>query len=483
MSEILTKEAINAQIEKNKDSMIDALKGLIQIKSVKESEVSTPSGKLPFGRGIHEALLYMEGLARKEEFQFENIDNYGGHIDFGPKTDETMGILVHLDVVPEGSDWDYDPYGGEVVDSRLYGRGTTDDKGPAIAAFYAMKALKDLGYIPKKRVRLVLGLDEETGWSGMEYYLDKVGAPDFGFTPDAEFPAIHGEKGILVFDIVKKLSKTVGLSKGLALSSLKGGTAANMVADYARAVVKHEDVNEYALLKEKVQEYRLAKNVRMQCKLTGKSFEITAYGLSAHGARPEQGVNAISILMDFLGTLTFREDDVNDFISFFNIHIGFELDGKSLSIDFSDRESGKLVFNVGMAHMDKNEARVTVNIRYPVTMTDEEVYDALMKTLSAYDLGIIKTTLQKPIYFSVDHPMIVTLMDIYREHTGDRDTQPLVIAGGTYARAANGFVAYGPAFPGDKEVMHQKNEYVEIDRLLKAAGIYADAIYRLTKDA
>ncbi len=477
----LTKETIISEVEKNRDAMIESLKGLIQIKSVKGDETITPSGKLPFGKGVHEALLYMERLADQEGFQFENIDNYGGHIDFGGNTEETMGILVHLDVVPEGSDWDYDPYGGEVVGDRLYGRGTSDDKGPAIAAFYAMKALKDLGYVPDKKVRLVLGLDEETGWNGMEYYLKKIGAPDFGFTPDAEFPAIHGEKGILVFDIAKKLSKKIGLGQGFVLSSLKGGSAANMVADHARAVLKNNDTSQYAILKEKVQNYKQDKKVRMQCKPTGKSFEITAYGVSAHGARPEQGVNAISILMDFLGTLTFVEDDVNDFIGFFNQHIGFNLDGAGLSIDFSDQESGKLVFNVGMAHMDRNEARITVNVRYPVTMTDDEVYSAMMPLLSDYDLGVIKTTLQKPIYFAVDHPMIVTLMDIYREHTGDDRTQPLVIAGGTYARAAQGFVAYGPAFPGDKEVMHQKNEYVEIDKMIKAAGIYADAIYRLTR--
>lgn len=461
--------------------MIESLKGLVQIKSVKGDEIITPSGKLPFGKGVHEALLYMEHLAKQEDFQFENIDNYGGHIDFGGNTEETMGILVHLDVVPEGSDWDYDPYGGDVVGDRLYGRGTSDDKGPAIAAFYAMKALKDLGYVPDKKVRLVLGLDEETGWNGMEYYLKKIGAPNFGFTPDAEFPAIHGEKGILVFDIAKKLSKKIGLGQGFVLSSLKGGTAANMVADHARAVLKNNDTSQYAILKEKVLNYKQDKKVRMQCKPTGKSFEITAYGVSAHGARPEQGVNAISILMDFLGTLTFVEDDVNDFIGFFNKHIGFNLEGAGLSIDFSDQESGKLVFNVGMAHIDRNEARITVNVRYPVTMTDDEVYSAMMPVLSEYDLGVIKTTLQKPIYFSVDHPMIVTLMDIYREHTGDDRTEPLVIAGGTYARAAQGFVAYGPAFPGDKEVMHQKNEYVEIDKMIKAAGIYADAIYRLTR--
>jgi succinyl-diaminopimelate desuccinylase len=468
------------KIKGYEEELVSSLSELIQIPSVRKEPVVLDGELLPFGQEVHNALLYMHHLARKEGFSFFDVDHYGGHMDYGVPKEKTLGILLHLDVVPEGTGWDMDPFGGQVVGDRIYGRGALDDKGPTIAVFYALKALKDLGYEPEVSIRLVFGLDEETGWSGMDYYLARQKAPDFGFTPDAEFPAISGEKGILVFDVVKKLSKTVGLDRGLELRSLKGGHAANMVADYARALLFQRDAKGYEEIKERVSAMSTPEKGSLRCRHTGKSLEVVAEGVSAHGAKPEHGFNAISLLMDFLGQLTFAEDDVNDFIQFYNQHIGYEVSGKGLNLDLEDEESGKLILNIGKAYMNSKEARITVNIRYPVTYGEEEIYRLLMEILTPCQMGIIKTMVQHPIYFSKEDPFIRKLMGVYAKVTGDGKSQPLVIGGGTYARAMDQFVAFGPSFPGEREVAHQKNEYMEISKLMTAAVIYGQAIYELT---
>ncbi|WP_027399481.1 dipeptidase PepV [Anaerovorax odorimutans] len=468
-------------IEENKEDMIKTLKELISIRSV----VSEAEGDAPFGGGVQEAFEYMLKKGEEEGFDVLNVDNYGGHIEFGGceldenfevigKNEETMGIIGHLDVVPEGKNWDYDPYGGEIADGKMYGRGTTDDKGPVVAVFYAMKALKDSGIVPEKKVRLILGLDEETDWKGMDYYLNKVKAPDFGFSPDGEFPAIHAEMGILTFELAKKLGKSQ--KKGIVIRSISGGNAPNMVADSARAVIRAES---YEDIEKKIILFKEATGFNLNIKRVGKSIEITTQGVSSHAARPHKGLNAISCMMAFLKELEIENDDMNDFIQFYNNHIGFNLHGEELGCGLSDEISGKLIFNVGMINVDETVARLTINIRYPVTLDSEKVYDSMMPVLNKYNVGVIKQKHQKPIYFPEDDPMITTLMDIYKKHTGDNESKPIVIGGGTYARAVKNTVAFGATFPGEPELAHQKNECISIENLIKMTKIFADAINSL----
>lgn len=470
-------------IEQNREEMIRTLQELIAIKSV----VEPAAEGMPFGSGVQAAFEYMLTKAKADGFDTENTDNYGGHIEFGGylldeqgemvgTSDEVMGILCHLDVVPEGKDWDHEPYGGELVEDKIYGRGAIDDKGPAVAAYYAMKALKDAGVVPEKKVRLVLGLDEETGWKGMEYYLKHVKHPDFGFSPDGEFPAINGEMGMLIFDLAKKIGKSAANAKGISLRSMTGGNAPNMVADHARAVIKADS---YEDVKEKAAEFRKDTGYQINTKGVGKNLEITVQGISAHGARPNKGLNAISVLMKFFDEINLENDDVRDFIDFYNTYIGFDLTGESIGCGFEDEPSGKLIFNVGMVKIDDESASITVNIRYPVTMNDEQVFDAILPVVNQYDLGIVKRDHKKPIYIDKDDPMIRTLMEVYKKHTGDVNSEPLVIGGGTYARAVKNTVAFGADFPGEPELAHQKNEHISIEKLIKCAKIFADAIFEL----
>lgn len=493
---------------------------------------------LPFGKNVHSAFLYALAKGHEMGFETRNTDNYGGHIELPGETrgedgeliataEETMGIVAHLDVVPAGDGWEGEPFvmrveggaesqsaaaaesqsaaaaelqsaaansaadaaagaGKEPADRTqpagvtrpgiLYGRGVLDDKGPAIAALYAMKAIRDVGFVPHTNVRLILGLDEETNWAGMTYYLAHEKAPDFGFTPDGNFPVIHGEKGILVFDLVKKLGRAS--ADGLTLRSLTGGMAANMVADSARAVVLSKDKAAYEPIRDKAARWKDEGRAQISTKMIGKSLEIKVQGRPAHGSTPEKGLNAISLLMAFLADISFNADDVNDFIRFYNAHIGMETDGASLGAAMEDEPSGKLVLNVGMAAIDQKTATLTVNIRYPVTAAGEQVYEAMMPALAKCDIGVVKGKTEEPIYKETDDPFIRTLMSIYREHTGDTDAEALVIGGGTYARAFENVVAFGACFPWTNDKMHQADEELTLDDFYKMTRIFADAIYR-----
>ncbi len=471
------------KIDLFRQEMTETLQELIRIPSV---EGKAEDGA-PFGKEVGRALDFMLEKGKAWGFEVENIDGYGGHIDFGGyvldeegdivgTSDEILGILVHLDVVPAGNNWDTEPFGGELKDGRVYGRGAIDDKGPAIAAFYAMKALKEAGVIPEKKVRLIIGLDEETNWIGIKKYFDKAKMPDFAFTPDAEFPVIHGEKGLLVFDIAKKFSKSQGKG-GLELRTLTGGNAPNMVADSARAVLKGTD---YDKIREKADAFVKETGYNLKVKGIGKNLEVVAQGISSHGARPEQGLNAISIIMLFLESIGIENEDVRDFLEFYNRFIGFQLNGEGLGVGFSDESSGGLICNVGLIYIDQEAARLTLNIRYPVTFEEEQIYGAMMPLLNKYNMGLVKKDYKGPIFIPKEDEKIKTLMEIYQKHTGDLESKPIVIGGGTYARAVKSGVAFGANFPKEQEVAHQKNEYISVDNMVLAAKIYADAIFQLS---
>ena len=471
-------EQITKWIEEYRTEMVSSLSALISVPSV---AVRT-KGPDPFGAPVQQVYEDMLRMAEEAGFRTFDADHFGGHFDYQGQGTGIFGIVGHLDVVPEGDGWDFDPYGGEVIDGCVCGRGAMDDKGPVIAAFYAMKALKDCGFVPDKTVRMILGLDEETQWEGMRHYLAFVpDTPDCGFTPDADFPVIHGEKGLLIFDIARKFGKTQ--NKGLQLRSVQGGTAPNSVADSARAVVYRDDGSGYDDIKNMIAALRESTGWKINFKGIGKSLEIRTAGKSAHGAKPDQGLNAISILMNVLSYLNFASDDVTEFIRFYNDHIGFDLHGERIGCAMEDEESGPLVWNVGMIDLDPGSVRLTINVRYPVTADDEQVYGRITPVIAPFDLGIIKGRHQPPVYFPADDPMITTLMDIYRRATGDEQSQPLVIGGGTYARAMDGIVAFGARFPGKPELGHQKNEKIPVDDLVLLARIYAEAIVMLAGSA
>lgn len=466
-----------------KGEMLETLQDLIRVDSVQTPEVKGEDGTVyPFGKGIQNAYEYTLKAGRDMGFETVNYDNYGGHIEMkceDPENSETFGITVHLDEVPVGEGWETDPFDPIVEDGWIYGRGTSDDKGPTVAALYAMKAIKESGLPLKKNVRMIVGLDEETEKNGMVYYkehTDKL--PELGITPDGDFPVVQGEMGILVFEIVRKLS---GGKKyeGLALKSLKSGVAYNLVSPEAKAVLHSDSAAEYDAIIRKAEEFSGKTGYKVEAKKSGKNLNVVSRGVQAHGARPHEGLNAISIIMEFFGELEFADPGLNEFVEYYNKYIGFDLKGGKMGPVLSDEPSGDLIFNVGLASADEEVISVTVNVRYPVTRKGEEFYDVVEKTMDGTELGIVKVMEENPVYLPDDSPLVINLMKSYVEETGDDKTKPLVLGGGTYAKLIPGTLAFGAMFPGREDRMHQANERMLLEDFYKAARIYARAIYKI----
>ncbi|MSU01428.1 dipeptidase PepV [Tissierella pigra] len=459
-------------IDSYKEEIIASTQEIVKIKSVEEE----PKENMPFGEGPYKALQYGLELSEKLGFDTKDLEGYAGYAEFG-QGEETVGVLAHLDVVPEGTGWTYPPYGGQIHDGKIYGRGTVDDKGPAVAVLYAMRALKESGISLNRKIRLILGTNEETGWGCMNYYFKHEKAPTMAFTPDADFPVIYGEKGIIVFNLEQKIDLSIcGSTK---LIDLKGGNAPNMVPDYAEATLEVEDIDNFD---ERYKEYIKDKNNPIDINIDNNQVKAIARGISVHGSTPEKGENAISYLMDFLGYILEGKCDICEFINIYNERIGFKHNGEGIGCGLEDDMSGKLNFNPGLIKLEDNKIILTINVRYPIRGSSKEVYEGIKKNIKGTKLELVEgRSDSKPLYVPKDSFLVETLMKVYKEQTGDINSDAITIGGGTYARAMENAVAFGPMFPGQPDVVHQRDEYISIEHLMKITKIYAQALYELAK--
>lgn len=436
---------INKIIEELKDDLIDSTGELVKIKSI---EGEAKEGK-PYGEGVASALEKALEISEKLGFKTVNVDGYVGYAEYG-EGDEYVGVLGHLDLVPEGDGWKYPPYGAEIHDGKMYGRGTTDDKGPIMAALYGLKAIKESKLPLSKKVRILFGTNEETGSKEIEHYLEKEKPPVLGFTPDAEYPIIYAEKGITIFDVVKKLE--IKSSKAIKLKYIKGGEASNMVPDYCEAGIECPDTDMII----RSLEYCANRNgIELTAEEKGGLVVIKSFGLSAHGSIPEIGKNAIMQMFKFLAELPLGHCDELQFIRFFNNNVGNETDGKTFGVELEDEPSGKLSFNVGTISMENNEIRMSLNLRYPVTYKSEDLMEKFNKKIDGTGIKVENFEDQKPLYFDAEHQLIKSLQKVYREQTG-KEPELLAIGGGTYAKEMPNIVAFGPLFPGEPDVIHKK---------------------------
>lgn len=462
------------RIDSMKDDIIKSTQELIRIKSV-EAE---PEPEAPFGKGIRKCLDKALEICSSLGMKTENFDGYAGHAEYG-EGDEIVGILVHMDVVPEGSGWSYGPFGGEIAGGRIYGRGASDDKGPAAAVIYALKAVMDSGVKFNRKVRIIFGCDEESGrWACMKHYFKKAEMPFCGFSPDADFPIINSEMGILIFKLEKEFEKNEeSCCCGLKIKRIQGGNKVNMVPDYCECELEMK--KDFAERIRKTADYMRDKNnARFELVFDGERCIIKSYGVSAHGSTPSKGRNAVSQLISLLCKLPLLVSEQADYINFLNEHIGMETDGSSFGVAMSDQVSGKLVFNLGTIDVGEEKGSVGINIRYPVTRTKNDVYDVIREKISSWGIKLVEGDSKEPLYVPADNFMIKILQKAYEDVTGQK-ADLISIGGGTYARAIKNAVAFGPLFPGREETAHKKDEYIELEGLLMSAKIYAEAIYEL----
>ncbi|MBN2259123.1 MAG: dipeptidase PepV [Clostridiales bacterium] len=458
------------QIENMKNDIIESVQKIVQIKSVEDKTHPV----YPFGQGVQNTLEYTLTLADSLGFKTKNIDNMVGYAEYG-QGKEMIGILVHLDVVPEGDGWSSDPYSGEIVDGKIFGRGTTDDKGPAISSLYAVKALMDSNITFTKRVRIIFGLNEETHWESINYYIAHEEIPTMSIVPDGKFPVIYGEKGIIIFDLVKNFSNFLD-DGGIEILKISGGNAPNMVPDHAEAIIRSK-----MTLLDMVEAYNLDYNGQISIEALGNDeYKVVSRGVSAHGSRPDKGINAISHLIKFLDNIDLQISDQSLFIRTIARHIGLEFNGQNIGCGFSDIESGKLVLNVGMIKMNQEKGALTINIRYPVTGSYDAVVNGIKETIDYGNFEYIEDEHILPLFVDKNSDMIQILTKVYNDYT-EREDQPLTTGGGTYARSMPNAVAFGATFPWQDDLAHQKNEFISIDDLILMTKIYSKAIYELLK--
>ncbi|MCB2967673.1 dipeptidase PepV [Streptococcus suis] len=460
-----------AEFDKRKDEFLADLFDLLRINS--ERDDSQADAQHPFGPGPVRALDKFLEIAQRDGYPTKNVDNYAGHFEFG-EGDEVLGIFGHLDVVPAGSGWNTDPYEPQIIDGKLFARGSSDDKGPTMACYYGLKIIKELGLPTSKKVRFIVGTDEESGWADMDYYFEHVGLPlpDFGFSPDAEFPIINGEKGNITAYL-----HFVGENSGAAkLHSFTGGLRENMVPESATAIIS----GDLADLDSKLADFTAAYGLKADAEtLENGQVQVTVIGKSAHGSTPEEGVNGATYLAKFLSQFAF-DGSAKAYLDLAGQVLLEDHDAKKLGVAIYDEQMGALSMNAGVFKFDETSSDNTIalNFRYPKNTNPETIKAGLEK------LGVEVVSLSEhghpPHYCPIDDPMVATLLSVYEKHTGLKGHEQ-VIGGGTFGRLLKRGVAYGAMFPGDVNTMHQANEFIEVEQLYRAAAIYAEAIYELIK--
>ena len=401
---------------------IKTLQKWLKIKSVKSEAVADA----PFGEGVKNMFLTALKDAEALGFKTVNYDNYVGEVTFGDGEDiDGLAVLCHLDVVPEGDEnlWSHKPYGADIDDGKLYSRGVEDDKGPAAVCLYALKKLKDEGFKPNRKIKLIFGCDEESGWGCIDHYKKVAVMPDEGFSPDGDFPVIYSEKGIYHIKYAFPLSPIV--------KSVVGGDRVNVVPDKAAI------------------EYENGRIVRFS-------------GKTAHGSTPELGDNAVKkAVLNMVQNGAFNKED---YLNLFENAKLFE--------DLVD-ESGALTFSPNVATSKNGFIYFDVDVRYP-SKTDFSVIESRLKSIGNYTVSEHK----KPLFVDKNSKLVTTLNAIYNKLSG-RNESPVTTGGGTYARALKNGVAFGPLPEDAGGRAHMPDEFMTIDELKLCFDVYYRAIKKL----
>ena len=448
----------------------DLLKDLFELLSVRSILGTDITEETPFGSGPREALDLILSFGERDGYKTKLVENKAGHIEVG-QGEELFGILGHVDVVPVvEADWTSHPFKPEIRDGKIFARGSLDDKGPTMAAYYAVKLLDKLGVKWNKRVRVIIGSDEETGFRCVEAYFKHEEQPASGFTPDAMFPLVYAEKARATFDHKLKFVVEDG-NYNYKLVKFNGGQVLNMVIASAKA----ELVGEVSDIKEKFE------NFLAQEKLDGEvtvedTIKLTLKGKAAHGSTPQYGINGATKLAEFLSTLGLDNNGKN-FVNYIVEKLANDPFGEKLGIDYSDNEMGEATYNYGILDYDleKKVGIVSTDCRHPMKFD----LVARLNGVKVDNIDIEVTSTKEAHYVPKDDELVTTLMDVYRKHTGDTKNDAFVLGGGTYARCLKKGVAFGLLFPDKEDTMHQANEYLEVEDLLLATAIYAEGIYKL----
>ena len=462
-------DKITSWFQENRQNMIDDICRLIEIESVS----GEPADGKPFGVGPARALECALSIAENMGFATKNYGCYVGVVDMNDLTHQ-LDILVHLDVVPAGGNWKVtNPFSPLVKDGNLYGRGSADDKGPAVAALYAMKAAKELGIPFKKNVRIVLGTDEECGGADIEHYYAVQPEAPMTFSPDAQFPVINIEKGRYCSSFSAKFSRNMDTPK---IVRFDGGIGANIVPDAAAATVAGMDIEAVKAYCEAAQK---ESKVHFACRGQGDSVVIEARGKSAHAHIPDQGNNAVTALLELLSRMPFAPSE--GFHKIQGIRAVFphgDWRGTAAGIAQEDALSGVLTLSLDELCYTESELKGCFDCRTPVCATETGVRDPLREKMTALGIELANQRMTASHHVDEKSPLVQTLLKCYEQYTG-RVGKCLAIGGGTYVHNLKNGVAFGCAMEGTDNHMHGDDEFAVIEDLVTSGEIFAQVILDL----
>lgn len=460
------KQKITDFIYSHSEELFEVVRALVEIPSVK----GAPAEGAPFGREPRMALDKMLEICAKHGLVTGLHDDVMGTADLVPEGGEIgLGILCHLDVVPaEPLNWSFPPFQLTRREGKLFGRGVIDDKGPCAAALYALYCVKELGIPLKKGVRLLFGTDEENGSNDLEVYQKSHELPPMVFTPDASFPVINIEKGMIRSGIRGEYS-------GGSVVSLNGGNIPNAVPDKAEAVltgISRDEVTAAiaanstgALI---TVDYEDNGNIVLHCS-----------GRSAHASTPQVGINAVTALIETLLRLPLKEGSQKEILQGLAQKFPFgETDGKSAGLKLSDKESGALTLTFSKFSMNDGKVSGCIDIRYPVKSQLSDVVGRLSAALEQAGLCYEKNMEEQPHYVPEDSELVQTLLKVYEQVEGEPG-RCIAIGGGTYVHTVEGGVAFGVERGDTDYHMHGNDEFITEDELLKDAVLFACAIAEL----
>lgn len=451
--------------EKILDYWDDILKDLATVVAI-PSVAKPQEGEHPYGDECARVLDTVVKMAEGYGLKAKNVDYHAAHAEYG-EGDGNAVVMAHLDVVPAGEGWNTDPYTMVIDDNIAYGRGVSDNKGPAIVALHCLRALKDAGVKGNRKLRVIFGSAEEIGMDDMPHYFEKEQKPDMGFTPDASYGICHCEKGHMGFEVTAKNTSSV-------VRSIEAGTVSNAVPFKSECTLTCSPAEV-----EKLQAKAAASQGMFEITPTEDGCTVLCHGKAAHAASPDDGINAASHLVELLWEV-FSPEQLGAFFQFVHEKIGLCTDGEKIGVKMSDEPSGPLTFNLGLMHVDAETCSLTVDIRYPATKKGPEISAVLKEQTESCGVEFHLLSDAEPLYLPKESQLVTLLAGAYKDVAGE-DCDIFAMGGGTYARQMFGKgVAFGASFPDQEDgKAHQANEFLDLRRFKLHAEICLEAMYRM----
>lgn len=443
------------------------VRDLISLVNIPSVSVEKPDRESPYPFGPETARCAEQALAIGERLGVpgENDGYYTVSFLRRGETEEELGFLSHLDVVPAGDFWTYAPFQAVEKDGHVIGRGASDNKGPCLLDLYLLRCLQDLQVPLHHTVRVILGCNEESGMADVAHYLEGHNPPRFTIVSDCSFGACIGEKGILSACLARDVQDS-------NLLDFQGGEACNSVPDHADAVLAGVPLEELQKAAGKAQGIRVQEDPQ--------GIRILAEGIAGHAAFPEGSVSAIVRLASFLAEGQWVSGAGGQAVSFLaEAFSGYY--GEGLNLAFSDAVSGKTTCIGGKIRMRGGKLFQHINVRYAIETDQEEMIRRLRERCQAHGFQVEELENNPPRYISPDAPEIRLLMEVCGEYAG-KEFQTFVMGGGTHARKFPRAVPFGPGKRFGRTKFgrpHAADEAVDVDELLSSLKVYVAALLRL----